>query len=271
MTEAKVLTRVEGRVFHLTINRPERRNAIDPETHLLMHEAFERFSADDELWVAVIRGAGDKAFSAGGDLLAIQESRKGGATYTIPATGYGGLTSRFDLIKPVIAAVNGLAMGGGFEITMACDLAIAADHATFALPEPRSSIFASAGGMHRLPRQISHKRAMYLLLTGERISAAEALEWGLVNEVVPLEDLDMAVDRLVQKVLKNSPLAVRATKQCAQMGADLTLSQAIAKQDERGYYPAIRTMVSSPDLMEGLTAFSQRRTPNWTGKAGDGA
>jgi crotonobetainyl-CoA hydratase len=266
MTEPKILTRVEGRVFHITINRPERRNAIDPETNRLMHEAFERFSADDELWIAVVRGAGDKAFSSGADLGALNDTFQNGADYVIPPSGYGGLTSRFDLVKPVIAAVNGLAMGGGFEIVMACDLAIAADHATFALPEPRAGVVAYAGGMHRAPRQIAHKRAMYLLLTGERISAAEALEWGLVNEVVPLADLDAAIDRLVQKILKNAPLAIRATKQCAQKGADLPLPEAIRRQTEPGYYPSMKAMNTSLDVQEGLTAFAERRAPNWSGK-----
>lgn len=263
MDPNKVLTRTAGRVLHITINRPERRNAIDPETNHLMHEAFERFANDPDLWIAVVRGTGDKAFSAGGDLKAIDSSLSGGDTYAIPATGYGGLTSRFDLVKPVIAAVNGLAFGGGFEIALAADLIIAADHAQFALPEPKAGIYASAGGIHRVVRQLPKKVAMEFLLTGHRMGAQRALELGLVNEVVPLDDLDAAVDRMVERILQSAPLALRATKQMAEMGLALSLEEAITAQD-KGYYPALANLFGSDDVKEGVRAFSEKRPPVWT-------
>lgn len=262
MSEPKVLTRVDGRVLHVTINRPERMNAIDPETNQLMHEAMDRFSHDDSLWVAVIRGSGGRAFSAGGDLKAMMEASLGGAAYTIPATGYGGLTSRFDLDKPVIAAVNGLAFGGGFEIALASDIVIAADHARFAMPEPKSGIVAYAGGIHRLSRQLPLKQAMELLLTGDPISAATALEWGLINQIVPLDQLDDAVSVMVGRILANAPLAMQATKQCVQRGANLTLAEAIAGQDTQ-VYPALEKMRASDDIKEGIGAFVGKRRPNW--------
>ncbi len=263
-TSDNVLCLVEGNIFYITINRPERMNALDTATNHQLEDAINRYAADDSLWVAVIRGAGDKAFSAGGDIKAMNAAANGGEEYRVPKTGYGGLTSRYDLDKPVIAAVNGLAMGGGFEIALAADLVIAADHATFALPEPLIGVVAYAGGMQRLPRQIGMKRAMQMMLACETVDAQKALDWGLVNEVVPAADLDTAVQAWVEKLLKAAPLAVRATKQCVQQGIDQDLSGAIAGQDD-GSYPALETMRNSKDIIEGITAFASKRAPQWSG------
>jgi crotonobetainyl-CoA hydratase len=263
-THEKVLTRVDGHVLHVTINRPERYNAIDSETNFALEAAMSRFAADDELWIAVIRGAGDKAFCAGGDIKAMNAAAGGGEPYRIPPTGYGGLTSRFDLNKPVIAAVNGLAMGGGFEIALAADIVIAAEHAVFGLPEPLIGVVAYAGGMHRLPRQIGMKRAMGLLLSGDSVDARTALDWGLVNEVVPAAELDVTVTRWTEKLLCAAPLALRATKECVRTGLDLTLAEAIARQDRAGY-PALESMRKSRDTLEGIAAFAEKRPPRWRG------
>ncbi|MBL0122993.1 MAG: enoyl-CoA hydratase/isomerase family protein [Betaproteobacteria bacterium] len=260
----KVLTRVDGHVVHVTINRPERHNAIDSETNFALEAAISAFAEDDDLWVAVIRGAGDKAFCAGGDIKAMNAAADGGEPYRIPPTGYGGLTSRFDLNKPVIAAVNGLAMGGGFEIALAADIVIAAEHAVFGLPEPLIGVVAYAGGMHRLPRQIGMKRAMGLLLSGDSVDARTALDWGLVNEVVPTAELDDAVSRWAQKLLRAAPLALRATKECVRSGLDLSLAEAIARQDNAGY-AALESMRRSRDTLEGIAAFAEKRSPRWTG------
>lgn len=263
-THEKVLTRVDGHVLHVTINRPERYNAIDSETNFALEAAMSRFAADDELWLAVIRGAGDKAFCAGGDIKAMNAAAGGGEPYRIPPTGYGGLTSRFDLNKPVIAAVNGLAMGGGFEIALAADIVIATEHAVFGLPEPLIGVVAYAGGMHRLPRQIGMKRAMGLLLTGDSVDARTALDWGLVNEVVPAAELDATVTRWTEKLLRAAPLALRATKECVRTGLDLTLAEAITRQDNAGY-PALESMRKSRDTLEGIAAFAEKRPPRWAG------
>lgn len=263
--QEKVLCTTQGHVLYITINRPERMNAIDTQTNHMLEDALNRYAADDSLWVAVIRGAGNKAFSAGGDIKAMNEAIDGGETYRVPKTGYGGLTSRFDLDKPVIAAVNGLAMGGGFEIALAADLIIAAEHATFGLPEPLIGVVAYAGGMHRLPREIGMKRAMQLLIGCETIDANKALDWGLVNEVVSADGLDDAVTRWVNKLLKAAPLAVRATKQCIQRGDGQDLASIMVAQ-ESGEYPALELMRASQDILEGVTAFAAKRTPQWQAK-----
>src|ERR1700742_2459132 len=169
----------EGPVTTVTLNRPEVMNALHSPAHFELHEAFDAFAADPDQWVAIVTGAGDRAFSAGNDL----KHQAGGGEMRSPPSGFAGLTSRFDLTKPLIAAVNGVAMGGGFEIALACDLIIASDKAVFALPEPRVGLAALAGGLHRLPRAIGLKRAMSMILTGRRVSAKEGMELGFVNEV----------------------------------------------------------------------------------------
>src|SRR6185295_12906210 len=145
-------------------------------------DVFDNFAADPDQWVAIITGAGERAFSAGNDLKVTAAGGPRGSTHP---SGFGGVVSRFDLDKPLIAAVNGIAMGGGFEIALACDLIIAADTAIFALPEPRVGLAALAGGLHRLPREIGTKRALGMILTGRRVSAAEGKSLGFVNDVVP--------------------------------------------------------------------------------------
>ena len=166
------ILRVEGRVLHVTLNRPGVLNALHPPAHFELAEIFDVFAADPELWIAVIGGAGARGFCTGTDLKV--RAQLGRDDY--PASGFGGLTRRFDLDKPVIAAVNGVALGGGLEIALACDLIIAAEHATFGFPEPRVGLAAMGGGVHRLVRQLPDKVAMGMLLTGRQITAHEALE-----------------------------------------------------------------------------------------------
>ena len=183
-------TEIEGHLFLVTIDRPEVYNALHPMANQELADAFDRFAADPELWVAIITGAGDKAFSAGNDLKYHAELRaKTGGRPHAPAKGFGGLANRHDLDKPVIAAVNGVAMGGGFEIALACDIIIASDRAKFALPEPRVGLAAGAGGMQRLSRQIPLKKAMGMMLTGRHVSAQEGYELGFVTAVVAHAEL----------------------------------------------------------------------------------
>ena len=174
-------TERDGHLLVVTINRPDVLNSLHPPGNKELAEVFDDFAADPDAWVAIITGAG-RAFSAGNDL---KYQAQGGDRSAMPATGFGGLTARYDLNKPVIAAVNGLAMGGGFEIALACDLIIAAESALFALPEPRVGLAALAGGLHRLPREIGTKQALGMILTGRRVTAAEGQSLGFVNEVVP--------------------------------------------------------------------------------------
>ena len=168
----------EEKLTVITINRPAVYNALHSAAHFEFDSVFNNFAADPEQWVAIITGAGDKAFSAGNDL----KYQAAGGSRERPESGFGGLTQRFDLEKPVIAAVNGYAMGGGFEIALACDLIVASDKAVFALPEPRVGLAALAGGLHRLPRMIPQKQALGMILTGRRVTAKEGKELGFVNE-----------------------------------------------------------------------------------------
>src|SRR6056297_3528021 len=171
----------EGPLTIVTINRPEVYNALHPPAHWEFDKVFTEFRDDPDQWIAIVTGAGDKAFSAGNDL---KYQAAGGPRHR-PDSGFAGITNRYDIAKPIIAAVNGWAMGGGFETALACDLIIAAENATFALPEPRVGLAAGAGGIHRLPRHIPFKQAMGMILTGRRVGAAEGKELGFVNEVVP--------------------------------------------------------------------------------------
>lgn len=248
----------DGHLLVVTINRPERMNALHPPANFELEGIFNDFAADPDLWVAIITGAGDRAFSAGNDLRWQAEGNK----LEVPATGFAGLTARFDLNKPVIAAVNGVAMGGGFEIALACDLIIASDNAKFALPEPKVGLAALAGGLHRLPRQIGAKRAMGMILTGRQVPAAEGMELGFVNEVVPAAELMASAKRWAGLIMECSPMSIRASKEAVYKGLDIAnLNEAVT-----GKYPAVNALFKSEDLIEGPRAFAEKRKPNWKGK-----
>jgi enoyl-CoA hydratase/carnithine racemase len=247
----------EGRLTIVTIQRAEVMNALHPPGNFELAEAFDEFTDDPEQWVAIITGEGGRAFSAGNDLKYQASGGKMGG----PSTGFAGLTSRFDNVKPVIAAVNGIAMGGGFEIALACDLIIASANAVFALPEPRVGLAALAGGVHRLPREIGMKQAMGMLLTGRRVSAEEGRSLGFVNEVVPEGESLAAAKRWAAMILECAPLSVRGSKQAATQGMSAgSLEAAIG-----GKYDQIRAMAKSEDFVEGPKAFSEKRAPDWKG------
>ncbi|HUH37325.1 MAG TPA: enoyl-CoA hydratase-related protein [Spongiibacteraceae bacterium] len=255
----------EERLMILTIDRPQVMNALAPQTHAEMDHAFNAFAADDELWAAIVTGSGDTAFCAGGDIAAMQKAAAAGdaSLYAIPASGYGGLTSRFDCHKPIIAAVNGLALGGGFEIVLACDLAVASDKASFGLPEPLIGALAVAGGMHRLIRQVGNKRALAMLMTGDSIDAGRALDYGLVNSVVPAGELMAAARKLAQRVLRCSPMAVRASKQVALQGLDYPGLEAAIRAQDAGEYSEMQRWMGGSDAREGIDAFIEKRRPVW--------
>lgn len=254
-----ITTQADGRVLTITLNRPDVMNALHKPAHDELHAAFDAFATDPQLWVAIVTGAGDRAFSAGNDL---KHQAMGGEMGT-PPSGFAGLTARYDLDKPVIAAVNGVAMGGGFEIALACDLIIAADTAVFSLPEPKVGLAALAGGLHRLPRQIGLKQAMGMILTARRVTAQEGQALGFVNEVVPAVDLMAAARRWADLICECSPMSIRASKQAVMRGLEVaTLKDAI---DGQWAMPAIRDLFKSDDFREGPMAFAQKRKPNWTG------
>ncbi len=250
----------EGPVTVITLNRPEVMNALHSPAHFELHEVFDAFAADPDQWVAIVTGAGERAFSAGNDL----KHQATGGIMGSPPSGFAGLTSRYDLNKPLIAAVNGVAMGGGFEIALACDIIVAADSAVFALPEPRVGLAALAGGLHRLPRAIGTKRALGMILTGRRVSAAEGEALGFVNEVVAPADLMTAARRWAAQISELSPMSIRASKEAVFRGLDEpTLEAAIRGQNR---YPSVSALFKSEDFVEGPMAFAQKRAPAWKGR-----
>lgn len=258
MIESEFLkTTIEGNLLIVEMNRPEKMNALHPPANKALGDVFDAFAADKDLWVAIITGAGDRAFSAGNDL---RYQAEGGEMFPVPA-GFGGLTNRYDLDKPVIAAVNGVAMGGGFEIALACDLIIASDNARFALPEPRVGLAALAGGLHRLPRQIPLKQAMGMILTGRHVPAEEGQRLGFVNEVVPQPDLMEAAKKWANLIMECSPMSIRASKQAVMGGLDVADFETAFNTK----FPAIRDMLKSEDFVEGPRAFAEKRKPNWKG------
>jgi crotonobetainyl-CoA hydratase len=245
----------ESRLRIVTLNRPEVLNALHADANDELADVWDDFAVRDDLWVGIVTGAGVRGFSAGNDL----KVQAGGKRRANGPRGFAGICSRFDLTKPLIAAVNGVAMGGGFEIALACDLIIAAENAVFALPEPRVGLIAGAGGVHRLPRSIPIKQAMGMILTGRRVSAREGFELGFVTEVVPEGQALEAAKRWAAMILECSPKAVRASKQASYRGLDEpTLEQAM-----RTTYPAQRENMESDDYIEGPKAFAEKRKPSW--------
>jgi enoyl-CoA hydratase/carnithine racemase len=254
----------KDRVAYITITRPEVMNSLHVHANLELNDVWDDFAADNDLWVAVFTGEGSRAFSAGNDLKYTAEMSRLPAEerpkLRWPGSGFGGITSRFDLHKPIIARVNGYALGGGFEMALACDIVVAAEHARFGLTEPKVGLIAGANGVHRLPRQGPLKAVMGHMLTGRHMTAQRAYELGLVNEVVPQEELDEAVDRWVTDILSCAPLSVRSTKETAMRGLDMALPHAA-----QAVFPWETRRRQSPDSVEGPRAFAEKRDPDWKG------
>lgn len=255
-----IRTTRRGRTLELTIDRPKA-NAIDSATSKAMGEVFAEFRDDAELRVAIVTGAGDRFFSAGWDLKAYVA----GDPDDFGDGGLAGLTELFDLDKPVIAAVNGYAAGGGFELVLACDLVVAVPEARFSLPEVRLGFIADSGGVLRLPRRMPHPLAMEMLLTGEPITAAEAARWGLVNRVVERPQLLAAARELAERIEAAAPLATRAVKATLAATERLTVEEGFAAMRD-GRIPAYDRAVASADAEEGPRAFAEGRKPVWRGE-----
>ena len=251
-----------GRIAYVTLNRPEVMNALHLEAHVELAEIWEDFRDDPDVWVAILTGAGERAFSAGNDLKATAERTANGSdVHGDSRPPFGRITRDFHCPKPMIAAVNGVAVGGGLELALACDIIVAADHARFGLPEPRVGLFAGAGGIHRLARQLPFKVAMGLLLTGRLFGAEEAHRIGLVNEVVPLADLMATAERWAGEILECSPLSLQLTKESALDGLQHSVDAALARDRDR-----VERLLASADFVEGPKAFSEKRRPQWTGR-----
>ena len=241
-------------VMEVSIQRPEVLNALNIQAHAELADAFDKFSNDSALNIAVIRGSGERAFCVGSDL----KERAEVGSEMMPASGFAGLTERFDLDKPVIALVNGDAIGGGLEIILACDLAIAVNTARLGLPEPKVGLAAS-GGLHRLARQLPLKRAMEISLLGKLFDAATASDIGLINEVVPRKSLEKTKERYLSGLRECSTLSLRATKQMMLHG----LAQGSLENAFRANYPSFQRTLASEDAKEGVQAFAEKRKPVW--------
>ena len=264
-TKARVLYKKLGPVAYITLNRQNVLNAMDERMHEELARVWDDFEHDDALWLGVLTGSGDRAFSVGQDLKELVERNRAGVSPSSFGSqnkpGWPRLTERHGLNKPLIARVNGFALGGGFELALACDIIVAAEHAYFALPEAKLGLTSGAGGLFRLARQIPFKIAMGHLMTGRHISAARAYQLGLVNEVVSAAELDASVEHWVEDILRCAPLAVRAVKQVALASAHLPLEEAFA-----AHYDAEERRRYSSDSKEGPLAFVEKRNPNWTAR-----
>lgn len=254
----EVLRERRGHVEILTINRPEARNAINGAVSAAMSEALDELALDSQAWVVVLTGAGDKAFSAGMDLKAFTSGE--GASIIGASGGFAGIAKR-DFPKPLIAAVNGSALAGGFEIMLSCDLVVAADHATFGIPEVKRGLIAGAGGLVRLPKRLPLAVALELAITGDPIDAQRALSLGLINRVVSGERLIEEALELAERIAENAPLAVRHSLDVVRRSAQVSEDEGFQISDA-----SVSIVFSSADAMEGPIAFAEKRKPNWQGK-----
>jgi enoyl-CoA hydratase/carnithine racemase len=251
----KVLFEKRGAIAHVTINRPERLNACDFETYSRLAEIWQEFRDDNSLRVGILTGAGDRAFCAGSDIKSNYVEKRGEEPHNLL------FPVLYELNKPIIAAINGHANGGGLEQALACDIRVAASHAQFGLGEVRLGWLPGGGGTQRLPRLIPLGRALEMLYTGNRIGADEALRLGLVDHVVPMDQLASKCEAIALEICKSAPLAVQRIKRVALDGLDRSLADGLKL--EREHYDWLQT---TSDAKEGARAFAEKRPPNWEGK-----
>jgi len=264
VSDGTVIAEQRDHVLLVTLNRPDARNAVNVELTRGVGVALDHAEDDAGTWVVVVTGAGDRAFCAGADLKAVASGAFAAAEdERFERWGFAGYVSHA-ISKPTIAAVNGFALGGGTEIVLASDLAVAADTATFGLPEVKRGIYAGAGGAFRLPRQIPPKVAMEAILTGQPLSAQRALELGLVNRVVPLTSLLDEAMALADAICTNAPLAVQVSKRIARGITDAHVAAEDA--DWARSAAEAQVLMRSDDAREGMRAFAEKRAPIWQGK-----
>lgn len=255
-----IIVEVDAQVMTVTIDRPKA-NAIDAATSREMGSIFAQFRDNPELRVAILTGAGERFFSAGWDLSAAAAGEAADSDYGIG--GFGGIARLPGLRKPIIAAVNGMAVGGGFELALACHLVVASEGARFWLPETKVGVVPDAACLH-LPSRLSHARSMELLLTGRRLDAREAMAWGLVNQVVPQADLAGAARQMAGSIIEGAPLAVGAIMEIVEASDGQSRDHAYRQLDEQTL-PLYRAMLRSQDAQEGPRAFAEKRPPSWQG------
>ena len=255
----EVLYEKKGHVVIITLNRPEAMNAFNPPQIKQFSEASLKFKNDPDAWVAIVTGAGNQAFSAGFDLKTMDAS---GDRLPSPGADAPPLIQRgLDVFKPIIAAINGVAMGGGLEIILACDLRIAAEHVKLSVPEVKWNLIPGWGGTQRLPRQIGRAKAAEMLLIGGSITAQEALQVGLINKIVPADKLMEEAMLWAEKIAENGPLAVRAAKECIIRGTDMTLKDGMQLELD-----LVDKLLDTEDSKEGPRAFAEKRKPKFKGK-----
>lgn len=250
-----------GRVLEVTLDRPKV-NAIDAATSVALGDAFRRLQDDDGLSVGIVTGAGERFFSAGWDLKAAQAGQPPDADQGVG--GFAGLTEHWDLKKPVVAAVNGAALGGGFELALAADVIVAAEHAEFALSEAAIGLVPDAGGVIRLPRRLPRVVAMEMILTGRRATASELERWGLVLQTTAAADLMDAARSLAARIAASAPLSLQAVKEIDRATEGHSERDAFRIMRE-GDLPVYRRVYSSDDAAEGIAAVLEKRAPNWSG------